>query len=289
MAKIPHEALHRIFRDSPALFTGTLRRVFETDFPDIVEVSVIDTDLTETEALERRADTILKAETSQGAHLLVIETQTKEDRQKIRSWAYYLSFLENKYELPATLLVISPKEATTRWARGPLTLGPPQRPSMRLLPYVCGPDNMPFITEPEVAVEDVVFTVFAALTHRLNPDIEKALRPLADALDSLEPETAAYWAEFTEGGLGKGCAKETWRKIMKTMSYRYVSEIRREAVAEATVETLVKAIFALLDERGVEVGEADRGRIVESTDPETLMRWLVRASSVDSAAELFEG
>ncbi|GAB3658947.1 hypothetical protein [Glycomyces tarimensis] len=114
-----------------------------------------------------------------------------------------MSFLENKYELPTTLLVITPKEATTRWARGPLTLGPPQRPSMRLLPFVCGPDNMPFITEPEAAAEDVVVTVFAALTHRPDPDIEKALRPLADALDSLEPATAAYWAEFTEGGLGK--------------------------------------------------------------------------------------
>ena len=73
MAKIPHEALHRIFREDPGLFTRTLRRVLTVDFPEIERVSVLDTELTTTTVLERRVDTILKAETTAGSHLLVIE------------------------------------------------------------------------------------------------------------------------------------------------------------------------------------------------------------------------
>ncbi|WP_030161633.1 hypothetical protein [Glycomyces sp. NRRL B-16210] len=288
MAKIPHEALHRIFRDDPSLFTRTLRRVLSADFPEIEEVSVIDTDLTTTGAIERRVDTILKAETAEGSRLLVIEPQTAEKKEKIRSWAYYLSFLENKYKIPATLLVITPKAATARWARGALTLGPPERPSMRIFPFVCGPDNMPFITDPEQAAEDVVFTVLALLSHRLDPDIEKSMRPLADALTKLEPKTASYWFEFTEGGLGEGCARNTWRNIMKTMNYGYVSETRREARDEGRAEALADAILSFFDDRDLAVSGAERERITTCDDVDLLKRWLLLAPSVASAAALFE-
>lgn len=175
MAKISHEALHHIFHEDAALFTSTLRRVVAENFPDVREASVVNSDLTMIEAVERRVDTILKAETAEGPHLLVIEPQTDKSEEKIRSWAYHLCCLENKYGVPATLLVITPKEETARWARGPLTLGRPKSPSMRVLPFVVGPDNMPFITEPEIAAEDAVFTVLCR-TDRL-PNFVSRARP----------------------------------------------------------------------------------------------------------------
>jgi hypothetical protein len=269
------------------LFTRTLRRVLAEDFPEVESVSVIDTDLTTTEAIERRADTVLKAETAAGSRLLVIEPQTDRKEEKVRGWAYYLAFLENKYRIPASLMVLTPKAGTARWARGPLTLGPAERPSMRLFPFVCGPDNMPFITEPEQAAEDAVFAVLALLSHRLDPDVEKALRPLADALDRLEPVTASFWSEFAEGGLGEGCTQDTWRNIMKTMKYGYVSETRREARAEARAEALSEAILAFFDDRGIPLGQTERERITTCEDSELLMRWVLRAPSVDSTEELF--
>lgn len=287
MAKVPHEALHRIFRESPTLFTDAIQRVFETDFPEIVEVSVIDADLTEHEVIERRVDTVLRAETSDGPQLLVIEAQTKEAPEKIRGWAYYLSYLENKYALPATLLIMTPNASTARWARGPLRLGPANFPSMELYPFVCGPDNLPIIAEVELAAEDVEFAVLAALVHRLNPDIEKALRPLAAALDTIDPMQGARWAVFVEGGLGEGCARETWRKIMKTMQYRYVSEIGRESRAEGRVEGYAEAILDVLDERGVSATDAERQRIHDCMDALALKRWLRRAMFVDRVEDLF--
>ena len=40
MVKLPHEALHRVFRESPNLFADTVQRVFNAAFPEIVEAEV---------------------------------------------------------------------------------------------------------------------------------------------------------------------------------------------------------------------------------------------------------
>lgn len=285
MAKIPHGALHRVFRDDPNLFTRTLKRVFDVDFPEVLEASEVNCDLTATEAVERRAGTILKAETAEGGRLLVIETRTDPKEEQTRAWAYYLSFLEREYGLPASLLMLAPKERTTGCARGTLALGPPDRPSTRRSPRVRGPDDMPLITEREAAAEDVAFAVLAVLSNRLDPDIEKAFDPLLRALYDIEPSAAAYWAELTEGGLGEGFANETWRKTMKAMpQHGYVSELRREGQAQG----LASSVLLFLDERGVPLSEAERGRITGCADEETLKRWLLRAPTAPSAAELFE-
>jgi len=99
MAKIPHEALHQIFRDQPELFTHAMRRVLGEQYPEVSDVSAVNCDLTKIEAIERRIDTILKVTTPDGDHLLAVESQTTEDQDKVRSWAYYLSLLESRHKL----------------------------------------------------------------------------------------------------------------------------------------------------------------------------------------------
>jgi hypothetical protein len=282
MPKLPHEALHQVFRESPNLFADTIQRVCQVDFPEIVEAEVIDTDLTEIRPIVRRPDTVIKAETSDGPQILIVEAQTKEEPSKIRSWAYYLSYLENKYKIPATLLITTPSAATARWARGPLFLGPPGFPSMEVRPFVAGPDNVPFITDLEEALEDVDFTVLSTLTHRLNPDIEKALKPLATAIDTVEPELSAIWADLTEVGL-EGCAQDLWRQIMQTMQYKFGSQLALETMAQERARIVLK----FLEMRGIPVSEGARQRIEDCTDLEMLEAWVLRAPSVQTVEELF--
>jgi len=57
-----HEALHRIFQRDEALFARAVARVFNVLVPAPVNVTVLSTDLTETEPIERRADSVLQAE-----------------------------------------------------------------------------------------------------------------------------------------------------------------------------------------------------------------------------------
>jgi hypothetical protein len=300
MANVPHEAMHHIFREEPGLFSRAMSRILEQDFPEVRGVAVLDSDLTEIRPLARYADTVLRVETDDGPEVIVIEPQTGTSKKKLRSWAYYIAYLENKYELPVSLMVVTPCVKTADWARRPIILGPKRRPSLRVLPLVLGPDNTPFITDLETAAEDIVLTVFAALTHRLDPDIEKALQPLAEALGGLDETTARFFAEFTSVGLGDGCAYTAWKRIIMTMTYSYASRLRADFKAEGLeegraegrakgrAEGRAETVLMLLDARGIAYTAADRERIMGCANLDTLAYWAVRAASVERIEELFE-
>jgi len=57
-----HEALHRIFQRDEALFARAVARVFNVMVSAPIDVTVLGTDLTETEPMERRPDSVLQAE-----------------------------------------------------------------------------------------------------------------------------------------------------------------------------------------------------------------------------------
>ncbi|ANP54922.1 hypothetical protein J2Z21_003642 [Streptomyces griseochromogenes] len=86
-----HEALHRIFQKDPALLTRALQSVLQVPFPEPREIAALNVDLTKIEPVERRVDTLLRAETDEGTYLLVVESQGKVDDRKRGSWPYYLS------------------------------------------------------------------------------------------------------------------------------------------------------------------------------------------------------
>ena len=86
-------------------------------------------DLTEIEPIERRVDTLLRAETHEGSYLLVVESQGKPDERKRGSWPYYLSYLHEKYRCEPVLIVVTQSSATARWAAEPIHLGVRGMPS----------------------------------------------------------------------------------------------------------------------------------------------------------------
>lgn len=66
MVSAPHEAMHRIFQYDPKLF-GRLSVVLGFSLPTPVEVTVLPTDLTETDPVERRVDTLLRLKSADGS------------------------------------------------------------------------------------------------------------------------------------------------------------------------------------------------------------------------------
>lgn len=70
---------------------------------------------------------------------------------------------------------------------------------------------------------------------------------------------------------------------MKTMQFDYVPEIAQGAVARSEARLILK----FLDDRGIEVSPADRGRIESCTDLEALEHWLMQAPYVGGVDELF--
>jgi hypothetical protein len=296
-----HEALHRVFREDEALFARAMARVFEVTVsaPGPGGVTVLSTDLTETEPLERRPDSVLQVEfmveDTAGKYILVIESQTEPEEQRRRRWPHFIAHLHDKYGCPVILAVVCSKQYTARWAREPIEIGVPGLTCQTTSLVVFGPDNVPAITDPEEAADDLMLAVFSALTHSRGRTVGGILEALATALTTIDEETAANLAEFTETGLGHTVGAEIWRGMMATRTFPFVSQVRLQARAEARAEARVEArvealaavILKVLGARGVAVDGDSRTRIESCRDADVLDLWLDRAVIATKASDLF--
>ncbi|MGI5287665.1 hypothetical protein ACQEVF_30600 [Nonomuraea polychroma] len=288
MPSSQHEALHRIFRDNPGLFSHAFK-MLNIDFPASCEVAVVDTDLTEIKPIERRCDTVMLFKTPWGSKQVVIsESQMRPNDDKIAAWAYYLSYTHIKFECPAVLLVICQDKDTAKWAREPKRIGLADHPCLIVCPIVLGPDNVPQINDPAEACKDVVLAMFSALTHARSPKVNAILEALDVALNTVDTDTAQYIAEQTEIGLGAGLARQTWRRLMTMQNYRFKSEFAEILRSEGEARGEAKSVLRILKRRGIPVTESVQERILGCTDLALLETWLDRSFEVTTAEELFD-
>lgn len=251
-------------------------------------VSVLTTDLTEAQPLERRLDTLLRVETADGRpYLLAVESQGRKDPAKPSSWTYYLAHLHAKYGIDPVLLVVCQDESTARWAARPIRIGPPEWPSLTVRPLALGPHNVPAVTDPSVAALDVPLAAFSAITHGKDPNAAAILEALATALKTVDEETAIIFSELTELGLGNTPAAQIWRNLMAIDLSFFRSESSQRLRAEGKAEGKAEAVVQVLEQRGITVADGVRARINGCADADTLARWLARALSVERAEELF--
>ena len=294
MVKSPHETHHRVFRETPQLF----RRAFDIlglPDPGDAEVTVVDCDVTEIQPIERRVDTLLHLKCADGrAYPLIIEAQSKKDPEKALSWAYYLSFLANKYKSHrAMLLVVCRDKVTADWAAGPFALGLPERPNLFVAPHVLGPDNVPVITDPTRAAADLPLAVFSALTHSADDRIGEILEALASALkQTSNDDDVTLYSELTASGLGDSPAADLWRHLMSTglFDFRgFVAEgLRDEGREEGRRLEKVAVLRRLMDAREMAFSEETWRRIASCEDLELLDLWFDRALTATTAAEVFD-
>ena len=245
MVSSPHEAMHRIFQDNPGLFSR-VSEVLGVKIPPVTSADVLTIDLTESEPLERRVDTLLRIETQdEGSFLLIVEAQGKKDPNKTASWPYYVTYLHNKYRLPILLLVVCQDHATAKWAQQSVSCGPPQMPTLTLRPMVAGPHNMPVITDPEEARADLALASLAAITHAAEPVVDAILKALSTALRDEPKDIASPLIEFTAQGLGKNPAKHLWRNLVAVdLSFykSYLAEEVREEVRKEVREEVQREV-----------------------------------------------
>ncbi|GAA3224796.1 hypothetical protein [Nonomuraea helvata] len=285
MPSSQHEALHRIFRDKPELYAHAFK-MLNIDFPTPSEIAVVDTDMTEISPIERRADSVMMF-TSRfgGKHVVISESQSQSDNDKISAWAYYISYAHIKFECQVTLMVICQDLATARWAREPKPIGLAGHPSLVVHPIVLGPDIVPAITDTAEACTDAVLTMYSALTHARSPKVDAILKALDVALTTIDTDTAKYIAEQTEIGLGDTNARQIWRRLMAMQNYRFKSEFAEMLRDEGKAAS----VLMILEDRGVPVTESIRERIMACTDRTLLENWLLRSFKVTTAEELFDG
>ncbi|MFD5623236.1 hypothetical protein [Streptomyces yangpuensis] len=287
MVSSPHEAMHRIFQEHPELFSR-VSEVLGVDFAPPTSFTVLPNDLTETQPLERRVDTLLRFDTQKdGSFLLAVEAQGKKDPDKPASWAYYASYLLTKYRLQPMLLVICQDRSTAEWAARPVRFGPPQWPLLTLCPLVAGPHNMPLITSPAEVRKDLALATLAAITHATNPDIGAILKAMTNVLRDTPAALADPIIEFVAQGMGKHPSAALWRKLVAVDLSFYKSPLSEELRDEGRAEGRAEDVLTVLAERGIDVPEAVRERVTGCGDVEVLGRWLRRAVTAPSADAIF--
>ncbi|WP_086773251.1 hypothetical protein [Streptomyces bobili] len=287
-----HEAMHRIFQKDPALLTRALQQVLRIPFPEPHDFAGMNIDLTEIEPIERRVDTLLRAETDEGAYLLVVESQGKPDERKRGSWPYYLSYLYEKYRCEPVLIVVTQNSATARWAAEPIHLGVRGCPSLTVRPFVLGPDNVPVIAKASEAEQDPALAVLSAMTHGRGPHVAGILESLVAALKTLDADTAAVFVQFVDSCLADPQAQHMWRDLMTAMQYFWrhplAESVRGEGRGEGRVEKGAEMTLNILEWRGVPVSDAVRHRVETCTDEDLLTLWARRAMDVSDAEQLFD-
>ncbi|WP_055525178.1 hypothetical protein [Streptomyces graminilatus] len=312
MVSAPHEAMHRIFQEYPELFSR-VAEMLGIDFTPPTSATVLPTDLTETQPVERRVDTLLRLETPDDEPLLLaIESQREKDPDKPASWAYYASFLLAKYRLQPMLLIVCQDRATAEWAARPVSFGPRQWPLLTLRPLVVGPHNMPVFTKPAEVRKSLPLATLSAITHAKNPDIGAILKAMTTVLHDETDAVRNPIIEFISQGLGKLPAAAQWRTLVAVDLSFYKSPLFEEVRDEARNQGLTEGrtqgrtqgltegrtqgeaqraaedVLTVLAERGIDVPEDARERVIGCGDPETLSRWLRRAVTAASAAAIFE-
>ncbi|MEV7204422.1 MULTISPECIES: hypothetical protein [unclassified Streptomyces] len=106
-----------------------------------------------------------------------------------------------------------------------------------------------------------------------------------------DESTASKFIELTEQGLGTTPAANLWRQIMAADLSFFQSQtaqnLRAEGREEGRAVGRAEVVLLLLGDRGVEVSEEARERILGCQDLEILDVWLRRATTAVSVAEVF--
>ncbi|WP_327429334.1 hypothetical protein [Streptomyces sp. NBC_01236] len=288
MVSSSHEALHHFGQKDTAGLIRNFQKLFHVPFPEPCGFAVLNTDLTEIEPVERRVDSLVRVNTKEGDYLLVLESQGKKDERKRGSWPYYLSYLYEEYRCEPVLIVMTQSSSTARWAAQPIRFGLPGWSSLVVRPMVLGPDNVPVITDEKEAELNVSLAVLSAITHGKGPRAAAILGPLAAALDTIDPTSAALFVQLVTSGLVDDQAKEIWRDLMSPVNYFFRHPVAEKTRDEGRIEERIKMTLRTLELRGLQVPDSVRLRVKACSDLDQLEVWSERAVRVTEAAELFD-
>ncbi len=296
MPSTTHQALIELFRVRPALAVELIARAAHAALPTFATATPTETALDQLVSVEFRADLVVELRDGDNALTgsIVVEVQLGVDADKPFTWPVYVSALRARTRRPVWLLVIAPTDAVAAWARQPIELTPGV-PS--LIPAVLGPEELPPITEPDVARSHPELTLLAAVSHGRSPEGGVLLPVLPVALGALDVKHRAGYLAMLLEALAPAFRKRL-EKLMLHPSFAAIklpspwqeslddaqSKGEAKGKAEGKAEGKAAAILDVLAARGIPVSEEVRARVVACTDLATLDRWIRRAATLATAA-----
>ena len=232
---------------------------------------------------------------------VVLEIQRQHDPDKRSSWPLYTAALHAKHRglLKTYLLVIATNRQTAQWAQQPIATCQPHAP---FRPLVLGPDEVGRLDSEEAARADLPLAMLSAVLHVNDHGGEVDAAHALRATEAVAGTDAAIWFY----GLLRGLVDDERLTLLQEMikmlnpwaNYKPRTQWERdhynagvadgEAKGEAKGEARgeAKALLRILSSRGLSATDAQRHQIQACEDTQQLERWIERALSADSVAEV---
>lgn len=283
MPSLTHEALLQLFRNRPELAPELLREALQVELPAYTEVRIESADFSQLAPTEYHADLVVLLVDGAPVLGIVVEVQLAQKPRKRFTWPLYLAALRAKLECDACVFVVAPSMEVARWAAEPIRLGL----GSSVVPLVVGPGGIPVITDPARAIQAPELGVLSAMAHG-HDDVETAVKvalAAAAGVGSLDEHRALLYSDLIAAALSEAARKAFF---MHPQGYEFQSDWLRESFQKGIAQGKAADVIAFLEARGLAVSDAQRERILATTDMPTLDRWIRRAATVAAAEALFE-
>jgi hypothetical protein len=187
------------------------------------------------------------------------------------------------------VLVVCVDDAVASWCRQPITVG---HPGWVLTPLVLGPEQVPPVTDPELARRWPELAVMSAMTHgATHIERDRIYRALLDGLEAVDDDQATLYHDVVMAVLPEAARRHLEALMASRLVDRYHSEFARKYVkqglAEDRAEGEARALLTVLAARGIKVPDDLHDRITGCTDLDQLDTWISRAGTATSIDEVF--
>jgi hypothetical protein len=299
MPSISHEGPLDLLRQHPEIAVDLLQGTPGIRLPPRTAASLAPTDMSAVVPVQYLADMVIlitDAATGRPALAVIIEPQLRDAKTKRYSWPVYLTTAPRIAECPAAvLLVLCPDPAEAAKCRQLIRTG---HPGFDLAPIVIDRGAPP----GRDGAGSPYLTVFAASMGGINMRTEPGARRVLDAIASPEvTETDRLRMLTIILRLTDDAARHLLEAMMTTAEYEktLVEKIHDQGIAEGKAEGITegeargkaegeaRAVLRLLDARGLALSQEQRQQVTSCTDAAQLDRWLDRAITAGTVAEVF--
>ncbi|MBK6691800.1 MAG: hypothetical protein IPG50_06285 [Myxococcales bacterium] len=157
-----------------------------------------------------------------------------------------------------------------------------------------GPSAIPYVTDEEEAKRAPELAVLSVLAHGREPDPMRLAVPALAAVATLASDSGVLYSDVIYEVLGRA-AKAALEEQMDIRKYEFQSDFakkhrakgREEGREEGRAEGRVASLLAILDARGLAVSAAEQETIAGCTDDALLTRWIRKAVTAATVAEVF--
>jgi hypothetical protein len=277
MPSLLHEGILALVREKPAFAADLLRDVLHVPVPAFSSARLAEATLNSLVPTEYSADAVVLLGNDKPVFGIILEAQIRDDPQKFFTWPVYAVTARAQHRCPFVVLVVTPSDATARWAAQPIELGGGTWQAL-----VVGPEGIPIVTDVDLATREPHLAVLSVLAHGRDDDVPTAVAiataATAGAAGLPEPTRLLYFA-LIESFLGEAARKSF---AMLPQVQQFFSEAQRKGFAEGKAA----AVLVVLEGRGLSVSPDQREQILRCSDGTTIDGWLRRAATVQTVDQL---